>query len=117
MAFWDVDTPLNPFRWTDQSLAYQGFIDAVLPTAQPFGNNPTPCYDTAPFFWDVPNEFGIYFIDPPGVSALGSTVVYKAINRTKVFGTIVWVKFVGQPALASWDDPGISWDQSGVVWQ
>jgi len=117
MSFWDVDTPNNPFRWTDQSLAYQGFVNAVLPSAQPFGNNPTPCLDTVPFFWDVPNQFGIYFIDPPGAAALGAQTVYNAINRTKCEGTVVWVQFVAAPPAASWDQPGISWDQSGVVWQ
>ena len=117
MAFWDVDNAANPFRWTDQSLAYQGFINAVLPGAQPFGNNPTPCYDTAPFFWDVPNQYGIYFIDPPGTAALGATTVYNAVKSGQVRGHDCVGAIRRAPPPASWDQPGLSWDQPGVLWQ
>lgn len=118
MAFWGVDTPANPFRWTNPGLAYQGFIDSVLPGEQPFGNNPTPVYDNSglPFFWGVPTQ-GLYYIDPQPSAPRGSQVLYNAVIAVKVEGTIVWVKFVPPPVGPTWDHPGTSWDQSGVVWQ
>lgn len=126
-SFWDIDTPANPFRWTSGGsqlqisgvtgfLAYQGLIECVLPPAQPFGNNPTPCFDTNPFYWDEPNQFGLYLIDPEALVPLGIAEVYNAINRTKCEGTIAWVQFVPTPPLRTWDEPGLVWDAPGIVW-
>lgn len=94
MMFWDVDTVLTPFRWADDQ-AYQGFVECSLPLTNPFGNNPTPCYDVpSGFYWDVADGNGAWLIDPLPLITNGVQAVYNAINRTKVFGTEVWVKFV-----------------------
>jgi hypothetical protein len=122
MSFWDVDNIDNPFRWTtgsnpnaavnDLSLAYQGFVECVLPVAEPFGNNPTPCLDEWTMAWDV---FGA-FMDVSNSVPLGEAVVLSAISRMKVEGTTVWFRFVPAPQL-SWDQPGLIWDQPGLKWQ
>lgn len=115
MAFWDVDVPPNCFRWTDWE-PYQALIEVSLPQAHPFGNNPTPCFDTAGFYWDTPNAFGAWFIDVAGSSVVaGVQQVYNAINRLKCEGTICWTQFV-QPPGPTWDQPGLVWDAPGGTW-
>ena len=95
MVFWDVDNAVTPFRWTNPGLPWQGFIEFEIPAAQPFGATPTPCYDVATvFYWDVPTARGAWLIDPSPSSFVGVQSVYDAINRTKVFGTIVWVRVI-----------------------
>ena len=112
MMFWDVDTEETPFRWTDQNLNYQGFAECILPLTEPFGDNPTPCYDVSTgFYWDLPNQHGAWLIDPEPPISGGEDAVYNVINRTKVFGTIVWVKFVsprpGPPPTYLTNDSGV----------
>ena len=110
--YWGVDTPATPFRWTNPGMEFQGFIDCVLPTPSFLGGNPAPCYDSN-FYWGIA---GSSFIDPNPSTPLGPQVVYDAINLAKVYGTIVWVKFVSAPTAWSWDEPGVTWDQSNVNW-
>lgn len=113
MMFLDVDTAVTPGRIADPGLRYQALIQCVLPLAQPFGNNPTPCMDFT-IFTDSP---GSSMIDttPTGVNA--QQQVYDAINRTKCEGTICWVQFVPAPSGLSWDEPAVNWDDPGAVWQ
>ena len=108
-CFWDVDTPATPFRWTGDQ-RYQFFIETTPPALEPFGNNPTPCYDTSGF-WDE----SLFLIDPlPAL--LGEQAVYDAINVTKAAGTTAWVKFVPPATSTTWDQPGVTWDQPGINW-
>ena len=96
MMFYDVDTAVTPGRITDPSLAYQGFVDTVLPEFPVLGGNPLPCMDVgiAPdgLYFDVAGSSMFDFL---GSVATGAQAVYDAINRTKVFGTVVWVRFSG----------------------
>lgn len=116
--YWDVDTAEAPFRWTssaiptDLNLAYQAFMDCVLPTPALLGGNPVPCFDNN-FYWDTA---GSSLIDMDPSVPLGPQVVYDAINRAKCEGTIVWVRFVNAPTTYSWDQPGVTWDQPGATW-
>lgn len=114
-GYWSVDTQATPFRWTGggkfAGLAYQGFVECVLPRSQPFGNNPTPCYDQT-FYFGVA---GSSFLDG-SAGLVGPQAVYDAINRAKVYGTIIWVKFVSPAQVFAWDQPGVTWDEPGVVW-
>jgi hypothetical protein len=110
--YWGVDNARTPFRWTNPALAYQGFIECTLPTPPLLGGNPVPSYD-ANFYWNVA---GSSFIDPDPSVPLGPRVVYDAINLAKVYGTVVWVKFVPAPSLLNWDQPGVTWDQPGATW-
>jgi hypothetical protein len=113
MMFWDIDSAVTPFRWTDPGLTpFQGFVECTLPQAQEFGNNPTPAFDSTAFYWDVA---GSSLIDPTLVGQLGEAAVYNAINQTKVEGTIVWVKFVPPPGI-NWDQAGVNWDEAGISW-
>jgi hypothetical protein len=129
LSYWDVDTIPNPFRWTtgtnpnaassDLGLEYQGFVECVLPTTEPFGNNPTPCWDEYTFTWNVyENNTAASgaFIDAPTTTPLGETAIYNVINRTKAEGTTVWVKFVAPPVAVSWDQAGAKWDTPGLTW-
>lgn len=110
--FWNVDTPATPFRWTNPGMEFQGFIDCVLPSPAFLGGNPAPCYDSS-FYWGIA---GSSFIDPNTTTTLGAQAVYNAINMAKVYGTIIWVKFVPATATWSWDQPGVNWDEVGVTW-
>jgi hypothetical protein len=107
--YWDVDTPTAPFRWTMDE-KYQFFVETTAPLPLPFGDNPTPCYDTSGYF-----DASLYLIDPLP-SIVGKQVVYDAINVTKAAGTTAWVKFVPPATSITWDQPGITWDQAGITW-
>jgi hypothetical protein len=114
MMFYDVDNVVTPARYTDPGLGYQGFIQTILPLAQPFGNNPTPVYDEYTMNYDVA---GSSMLDATsGAVPLGEQAVYNAINRAKCEGTIAWVQFVPALGAVTWDENGIHWDQSGVTW-
>lgn len=94
MMFYSVDTRAKPGRYTaggPGGLPYQGFCQSTLPVTQPFGPNPTPAYSAYTMNYSVA---GSSFFDPPGSVPLGEQQVYDAINRNKVFGTVVWVQFV-----------------------
>lgn len=116
--YWDVDNAQTPFRWSsstrpeDFGLAFQGFLECVLPTPAILGGNPVPCFDTN-FYWDIA---GSSLIDIEPSVALGPQAVYDAINLTKMEGTIAWVKFVPAPSKYNWDQPNLNWDDPGVTW-
>lgn len=112
MMFWDVDTAATPGRITDW-LPYQGFVQCAIPVSEPFGNNPTPCYDEWTMNYDVA---GSSFIDPTPTTEIGEQAVYNAINKVKCEGTIVWVQFVPPTPTQTWDGPGQTWDQAGALW-
>lgn len=113
MMFFDVDNAITPALITDTSLAYQGFVQTILPLADPFGNNPTPCMDVYTINLDVA---GSSMLDAAGATPVGEQAVYNAINRAKCEGTIVWVQFVPPQGAVTWDQTGIKWDQTGVDW-
>lgn len=99
MMFYSVDTLATPGRYSNPGLAYQGFVQTTLPTSQVFGPNPTPCYGVYTMNYSVA---GSSMFDPPGSAPLGEQSVYNAINRTKVFGTAVWVQFVPPSGTPAW---------------
>jgi hypothetical protein len=118
-GFWGVDSSTTPGRWTgtggrpgERSLAYQGFVECVLPTPTALNGNPVPCYDSNSFYGIA----GTAWIDIEPSTTLGPQAVYDAINLVKCEGTIVWVKFVPAPSKYNWDDPNVTWDESGVTW-
>lgn len=87
-SYWDVDTPANPARYGDGSLGWQGFIETVPPSIPAIGaNNPILAYDDGAF-WDVPGYF-FGTIQPVSIQTL-----YDLVNRLKVYGTTIWVKFL-----------------------
>lgn len=94
MMFWDVDVPASRARWTNDD-PYQAFIDTVQISLPILGGNPLPCLDlgNSPNGWyvDAPAS-GSAFFDFLGSVPTGVQAIYDAINRVKVFGTIVWVK-------------------------
>jgi hypothetical protein len=114
MMFYDIDNVVTPGLMTDNGLGYQGFIQSILPLAQPFGNNPTPVMDEYTMNLDVA---GSSMLDASGgATPQGQQAVYNAINRAKCEGTIAWVQFVAPQGAVFWDETGIHWDQSGVTW-
>lgn len=96
-SYWNVDTAVNPARWGNGSLRYQGFIETPSPQIPVVGaNNPILTWGSA--YWNVPGYFfGI--IESSSLSTL-----YAAINNTKAAGTVCWVKIVnpsnGTPEVA-----------------
>ena len=96
MMFLDVDVPGAPCRLTDDDPC-QAFIETVQISLPILGGNPLPCLDLgeSPNGWyvDVP-ESGSALFDFVGSVPTGVQQIYDAINRTKVFGTIVWVKIL-----------------------
>jgi hypothetical protein len=114
MMFYDIDNVVTPGLMTDNGLGYQGFIQTILPLAQPFGNNPTPVMDEYTMNLDVG---GSSMLDAAsGATPQGAQAVYNAINRAKCEGTIAWVQFVAPQGAVFWDQTGLHWDQSGIVW-
>lgn len=114
MMFYDIDNVVTPGLMTDNGLGYQGFIQSILPLAQPFGNNPTPTFDEYTMNFDVA---GSSMLDAAsGATPQGAQAVYNAINRAKCEGTIAWVQFVAPQGAVFWDQSGIHWDQAGVTW-
>ena len=94
LSYWDVDTPVTPFRWTGVA-PYQGFIETPLPTSNDLmGTNPVPCYDDG-IYWDVAGSLlaDLTFIGG-GISAVDA-----AINAVKPEGVVAWVK-ITQPAVS-----------------
>jgi fibronectin type III domain protein len=88
ISYMDVDTPANPARLGDASLAWQGFIETVPPSIPAIGpNNPILCMDDNAY-WDVPGYF-CGTIQPTSLQA-----VYNLINRLRAWGITVWVKFL-----------------------
>jgi hypothetical protein len=114
MMFYDIDNVVTPGLMTDNGLGYQGFIQSILPLAQPFGNNPTPIMDEYTMNLDVAGSSMLDAIG--GATPQGAQAVYNAINRVKCEGTIAWVQFVPAQGAVYWDENGVHWDQSGVTW-
>ncbi len=89
LFYWDVDTPVTPFRWTGVA-PYQGFIETPLPTSNNImGTNPVPCYDDG-IYWDVA---GSLLADLTFVGG-GLDAVDATINAVKPEGVVAWVKIV-----------------------
>jgi hypothetical protein len=89
ISFCDIDTVANPCRVGDQNLPmrYQGFVESILPSFGDQGNNPVYCADEG---WSCDRSF---IIDPQPTWFLGETELDIAINRVRMFGTIVWRKY------------------------
>ena len=97
----DVDSAVWPGRLTDPGLRYQGFIETTLPTIPLLGGNPLPCLDDGIYL----DAAGSSAFDFEGSVPLGAQLVYDAINRVKVDGTVAWVRFgssVPAPVIHRW---------------
>jgi hypothetical protein len=104
---WYVDAPASgsaffdfagaPVITADQVDLYQGFVDSILPAIPLLGGNPLNCLDRGNgangWYVDAPTS-GSAFFDFSGSVSADAQAVYSAINLVKVFGTIVWVKFL-----------------------
>lgn len=97
-SYYDIDTPATPARYTNPAERYQGFIECTLPSIPGPGAAPSDAtYDGIAYY----DENGWYW-DAVAAPEGGATLVYALINRLKVKGTLVWVKFVAPPGV---DDP------------
>lgn len=84
VSFYDVDSTVNPFVWADTGARYQGFIITPAPPVTGLGDNPFYTYDDSGFY-----DANLYYIE---ITTTTINSVYNLINRTKVYGTIVWVQ-------------------------
>ena len=89
ISFCDIDTVANPCRVGDLSLRYQGFVESVLPSFGSQGNNPVYCADVG---LSCDRSF---IIDPQPTWFLGEQELDLAINRVRMFSTIVWRRYGG----------------------
>lgn len=89
MMFFDIDTVRTPARLTDPGLAYQGFIESILPGIPVLAGNPLPCMDDG-IYTDIA---GCSMFDFDRSVPLGAQLVYDVINAKKVYGTVAWVRF------------------------
>lgn len=97
ISFWDIDTVQNPARYADPALRYQGFIESALPSFGGQGDNPVYGYDAGACY-DSPSGF---YLTAKSTWFLTVKLLDALINKTKVFGTIVWRKYRSQP-LTNW---------------
>ncbi len=89
ISYRDIDTPSNPMRNTSAYLAFNGFIEAVLPTFPVLGNNPLLTRD-ATGYRDA-NEYRLQ------LQNVGEAQIYAAVQATKAWGTNVWLRFGTSP--------------------
>lgn len=98
-SYWNVDTAVNPARWGNGSLRYQGYIETAPPSIPAIGpNNPILTWGTA--YWNVPGYF-LGIIQSANLAALNDLV-----NRLRAYGTIVWLKLVAPGSLPTAVAPG-----------
>lgn len=87
VSFRDVDTTANPMRNTSGYLAWNGFIETVLPNSAVLGGlNPLLTRDDGGF--RDANEYRLTIPNFP------SNSIYNAVNAVRAFGTTVWIRFV-----------------------
>lgn len=90
-SFWGVDTAANPGNWSDGNQRYNGLIVCSLPAD---GQGTGSRFGWGNFFWATgPTNAvasGSWWTTFIASTAIG--LIYSAINRTKVFGTQVWVQ-------------------------
>lgn len=95
MMFMDADCVQAPAIITDSSLAYQGFLQSIIPPIQLLDGNPLPCMDVGEAASGLYTDTaGSSMFDFDGSISLGEQAVYDAINARKTFGTVVWTQFV-----------------------
>lgn len=86
-SFCDIDTVGNPCRVGSLGMAYQGFVESVLPSFGDNGTNPVYCIDEG---LSCDRSF---IIDPQPTWFLGEKELDNAINRVRMFGTVVWRRY------------------------
>ena len=87
MSFLDIDTAVNPCRVGDLSTRYQGFVESILPSFGDQGSNPVYCLDEG---LACDRSF---IIDPQPTWFLGEKELDLAINRVRMFATIIWRRY------------------------
>ena len=87
ISFCDIDTQANPCRVGDLNFPYQGFVESILPSFGGQGNNPVYCID------DGLSCDRSFIIDPQSTWFLGEKELDAAINRVRMFSTIVYRKY------------------------
>lgn len=96
VSFWGVDTAVNPGQWSNGNQRYQGLIVCSLPGG---GIQNIPRSWWGKFFWNFGQSYataaGAWWLNTVGLG--GPNLIYAAINRLKVFGTSIFVKFVPSP--------------------
>lgn len=91
MYFSDTSTQLpGRFGGRDHKLAYQCFIDTIIPPVPGLGGAPVVGFDANCYF-DASGSPSYFFDLRP--SQAGMQAVLNVINKLKVEGTIVWVRF------------------------
>lgn len=95
-SFYGVDTEDSPGCYANGAARYNGFVECVLPAVSILGDEPQG------FFYDSLFYNNGFYWDGQLAGEGGAGLVYALINRLKVFGTQVWVKFVPPPGV---DDP------------
>lgn len=88
VGFWGVDSVAHPGNWSNGGARYQGLVQCVLPAAQELGRRPRER------FWDGMFWGRGWWWNGSAAYAGGALSVYALINRLKVFGTRIWVRFV-----------------------
>src|SRR5487761_1896413 len=84
-SYWNVDSVVNPARWGNGSIRYQGFIETVPPSIPAIGpNNPILTWGTS--YWNIPGYFfGI-------IQSAPTENLYTLIDTLKSEGVLCWVK-------------------------
>jgi hypothetical protein len=84
VSYCDIDTVANPGRPSDLQMEGQGFVESVLPSYADQGNFPAYCADV--------NAYAdrCFVLDPAPTWFMNEKELDAAINRVKMFGTVVW---------------------------
>lgn len=96
-SYWGVNTRVNPGQWSNGNARYAGLIVCTLPTS---GISNVPRSFWGKWFWNAVGSLfpalalgaGAWWLQTPANG--GPNLVYDAINRLKVYGTSIYVKFV-----------------------
>ena len=86
ITFCDIDTPENPGRTMniDLGFRFQALVESILPSYGGQGNNPVYTPDNG-FSCDRS-----FIIDPQPTWFIGEDQLDQAINRVRMFSTIIW---------------------------
>lgn len=108
VSFVDIDTPANPCRVGELvgSFHHQGIVESILPPYSG-GNNPVYCVD------DGISCDRSFVLDPQPTWFLGEQELDLALNRVRMFATIIWRRY-GFPVIANYARGNSSFPSSGV---